>query len=78
MATSSNLSRCNGSSCPDRECIRCGGPFVPTNARQVYCSTECGGRARQERFKAKKREGIIQRHIAAMNAELREHGLDSF
>ena len=29
----------------DRECLRCGGRFTPSYARQRYCSRECGRRA---------------------------------
>ena len=33
----------------DRECVRCGATFRPKQARQRYCSRECGTRAKKPR-----------------------------
>jgi ribosomal protein S27AE len=38
------------------QCPRCGGFFYsPTAKERVYCSTRCGGAARQEKFREERR-----------------------
>lgn len=35
-----------------KKCPGCGGYFIPTDKRQVYCSKLCGKRARQKRWES--------------------------
>lgn len=56
-------------------CSWCG---VLHGKRGSYCSLKCGNAARMVRFKNRKRDSIIKRHLLSMNAELKANRLEEF
>lgn len=64
-------SRYNGSN--DRICEGCGGP-IPAD-RKASCR-HCNDRCRVLAHKERKRRGIIARHLALLNEELKANGFD--
>lgn len=67
MSQSPVVDRSNG------KCAYCGSEMVPRKGK-LFCSGEC----RHSHWEAKHRQMVIDRHLTALNSELKERGMEPY